>query len=342
VLKTILDGLLNRGFDIDLVTSRGGVLDEISSPKLHRRLTYRYRFSSNPFLTVIRYSAVQFYTFLASFKYLFSKDTTFYINTILPVGPAMAGKLMRKKVVYHYHENAFIKGPFYRTLAKMMQCIADEIICVSDYQASFLKRKRNVTVIPNALPKEFVSQLKPNPDEAFKRKTVLMLSSLKEYKGTGKFIQLAADMPQFHFVLVINDTEENIDKYLKGKHSLLNLTIIPRTDKVADLYNSASLLLNLSNPDEFIETFGLTALESMSNALPVIVPPVGGIADMVTDGGNGYKIDCRDTERLIRTISDILDNDTEYNRLAHNAFTYSKLFNQEKMIDSLISLFSKC
>ena len=43
-----------------------------------------------------------------------------------------------------------------------------------------------------------------------------MLSSLKEYKGTREFIELAERLPQYKFVLVINDTQENIDRYLKN------------------------------------------------------------------------------------------------------------------------------
>lgn len=216
VLNTVLEGLLAKGYHVDLITSRGGILDELSHSNLRRRSTYRYRFSTNPAVTMFKYAMVQVYTFLISLRYLFDKDAVFYINTILPAGPATAGWLMRKKVVYHYHENAFVKGAFYRVLAWWMQKIADKIICVSAYQASFLKRQDGVAVVPNALPKEFVERLHPNTEEAFKRKNVLMLSSLKEYKGTREFIRLASEMPQYKFVLVINDTQENVDNYLKG------------------------------------------------------------------------------------------------------------------------------
>lgn len=95
-----------------------------------------------------------------------------------------------------------------------MQKLAHEIICVSKYQASFLKRTKDVVVVPNALPKEFTDKLIYAPDTAFDRKTVLMLSSLKDYKGTREFIQLSQRLPEYKFVLVINDTQDNIDKYL--------------------------------------------------------------------------------------------------------------------------------
>lgn len=214
VLKMVLEGLLRRGREVDLITSSGGVLDGLAALDGLRVRHYRYRFSENKVLTMLRYVSVQIYTFLVALGYWRQKDTTFYINTILPIGPAMAGRLMGKRLVYHYHENAYIKGRFYRALAWAMQRLADEIVCVSAYQASFLKRKEGVRVVPNALPREFVGRLKPDPNAAFSRKTILMLSSLKEYKGTREFIQLSHILPQYQFVLVINDTQENIDKYL--------------------------------------------------------------------------------------------------------------------------------
>lgn len=218
VLAMLLKGLSEKGCRVDLVTSQhGGALDaleEMPGTKVHR---YHYTFSDNSALTMVRYVWVQLLTFFLAFRWLFAKEAVFYINTILPIGPALAGKLMGKRVVYHYHENASAKGSFYKFLAAVMQRIAHEIVCVSAYQASFLKRKKHVTVVPNALSPDFVAKLRPDPEAAFERRTVLMLSSLKEYKGTGQFVELAERMPQYRFVLVINDTEENIGKYLKAK-----------------------------------------------------------------------------------------------------------------------------
>lgn len=45
-----------------------------------------------------------------------------------------------------------------------------------------------------------------------------MLSSLKEYKGTREFITLSQRLPDYKFVLVINDTQKNIDKYLENNN----------------------------------------------------------------------------------------------------------------------------
>lgn len=342
VLKMILEGLLKKGCQVDLVSSTGGVLDELLHYKNLRKYSYPYRFSNNPAITILRYSTAQIYTFLLAFRWLFHKDVVFYINTLLPVGPALAGRIMGKHVVYHYHENAFVKGAFYKALATIMQKLAHEIICVSEYQASFLQRKKGVTVVPNALPKNFVNRLTPNLQTAFERKQILMLGSLKLYKGPLEFIELAQRLSQFTFELVVNDTQENINRFVK-EHKInicKNLTIYPRQNDVVPFYNQASLVLNLSDKKQVVETFGLTALEAMSTGLPVIVPTEGGIAEMVADGENGYKIDVQELDRMADTIERIFSDGSLYLQLATNALTYSKKFSAVHMIELISKLIS--
>lgn len=337
VLKIVLEGLLKKGYQIDLISSTGGALDELLYYKNLSKYSYPYRFSNNPIVTMLRYCMVQLYTFILTFRWLFYKDVAFYINTLLPVGPALAGRIMGKRVVYHYHENAFVKGTFYKVLATIMQKLAHEIICVSEYQASFLQQKKCVITIPNALPQNFVNRLTPNFKTAFERKTILMLGSLKLYKSPLEFIELAKRLPQFVFVLVISDTKENIDIFIeKYKINVYkNLTIYLRQNDVVPFYNQASLVLNLSDKKQVVETFGLTALEAMSAGLPVIVPTEGGIAEMVVDGENGYKIDVQNLNQIAECLKTILSDETLYIELAQNALAYSKRFSEAKMVNSI-------
>lgn len=347
VLYIILNALLDKGYHIYLITSKGGILDQIKHNNLTRTCTYSYHFSTNKIITLIRYISIQIYTFIIAFRFLFCKHVVFYINTILPIGPAIAGKLMRKKIIYHYHEHAYAKGRIYRILAFFMQKIADEIICVSNYQASFLKRKNNITIVPNALPTAFTLQLTPDPIKAIKYQRVLMLSSLKSYKGVKEFIQLAEQLPQFNFTLVINDNEKKIREYLENEslykitNKLHNITIHARQANTAKFYNSASLVLNLSNKKYFIETFGLTVLEAMTAGLPVIVPTVGGVAELVESGVNGYKIDVENFEELVNKTNEILTNKSLYMKLASNALLLSQHYSINVAINKVSSCISR-
>ena len=371
VLKVVLEGLLQRGCAVDLVTSRNGILDSLQTSftddivshgtnglepwrKMHgthgtadaapaggSRVNFRYynyRFSERGVVTALRYVWVQIYTFFVALGY-WRQDVVFYINTILPVGPAMAGWLMGKRVVYHYHENADVKGRLYRALAWVMQRIATEIVCVSEYQRSFLKRVEGVTVVPNALPAEFVERAVVDVERAFERKRVLMLGSLKAYKGTREFVELARRLERYEFVLVLNEEQENIDAYI-AKNGLVvppNLKIFARQADVVPFYAEASMVLNLSNKNQFIETFGLTALEAMVFGLPVVVPTVGGIAEMVEDGVNGWKIDVQELDEIARRIDEVLSDREVYERLAAGAVAQAGRYSQQAMVNSLQS-----
>ncbi len=329
-LRAVITGLRKRGVDVLLHTSRGGVLDTLDIPVRH----FCYRFGGAATLPLFLWAQLRM--FAASWRYIFVRPV-FYVNTVLPVGAALAGRLSGQRVVYHYHEAVTAKGMAYRILGKAMEWLASDIICVSEYQRALLSRHRRVHVVPNAIPEEMRRRLKPDPEAAFGRKKVLMLSSLKTYKGTGEFLELARRMPQFRFELVINDSPAHIGDFISAQTEVLpaNLNIYLRQKDVCRFYNNASVVVNLTDRHRFIETFGLTALEGMGAGLPAVVPTVGGIADLVEDGVNGYRIDVENLSDIERAIGRLLTNKALYMRLSRGALSTAGRYRQE-MTDKVI------
>lgn len=336
VLAPVLLELAARGWLVDLYTSRGGVLDALSEcgVRLHH---YPYRYSDNAVVTLLRYVLVQLWTFLLAWRYLFCRDVVFYINTLLPAGPALAGRMMGKRVVYHYHENAFVKGGFYRMLSRVMQRLAHRIICVSRYQCGFLQRQEKCTVVPNALPVEFVRYFEGQPPRSKAEGDVLMVGSLKVYKGTCEFVQLARMLPELCFVLVINDEQSAIDTFWQEQEMELppNLTVYPRQADVKPFYERAAVVLNLSNPRLFIETFGMTALEAMTAGLPVIVPPVGGIAEIVEPGVIGYHADVEQLDTIAAHLRNLFEEGAAYARMSAAAKGAAAQYSLQRQVDKV-------
>lgn len=331
VLDYVLRGLLIKGVKIDLYTSKGGILDSLDGLDGIRYFYNGYYFKTG-FFQIIRFLWYQFYFFLASFKYIGKENHLFYINTLLPVGATLAAFLMRKKIIYHYHENAEIKGIFYRLLRRLMCICASKIICVSDYQASRLSSNKKI-VIPNALPKGFENQCSENSNA----KNILMISSLKKYKGVLEFFELSRICPQCKFELVLNAEQKEIVDFIETESITLNdnIRIYARQKDVKPFYQQASILLNLSNPNLFIETFGLTVIEAMAFGVPAIVPKVGGIAELIEDGVNGFKVDVLDIYEIKERILEIIVNNDVYYAFSDAARRASKRYVYDNMINNV-------
>ena len=65
----------------------------------------------------------------------------------------------------------------------------------------------------------------------------------------------------------------------------------------------------------------------MSAGVPVIVPTVGGIAEMVEDDVNGYKIDVQNLHIIEGKIRQMFEEKKLYSRLSNNAILYSTRYN---------------
>jgi len=223
-----------------------------------------------------------------------------------------------------------------------MQNYADKIICVSQYQRDFLSRQKNVFVIPNALPKCFGNSFDIDVKKSFEQKKVLLFSNLRFFKGMLEFIELARHLPQFNFELVIGEKQHDIQQFFtKNKIDFpQNLTLTARQSDVIPLYQRASLLLNLSNKKFVVETFGLTALEAMTAGLPVVVPTVGGIAEIVENGVNGYKIDVQELGKIEQQIKIILSDFELYKTLSNNALKTSQNFDCDIRIAQITQILS--
>ena len=339
VLRNVIEYLLTKEHKITIITSKtNGVLDDLSKGKDLNYDYFSYHTSKNKFIWICYFIWAQLCLFCKALKY--SNSQVFYINTIMPVGAAIAGRLLKKKVVYHYHENAFIKSRFYRLLYRIMLILADEIICVSKYQRSFLPQSNNISVVYNALPESFTSKLTPNINRAFNKKNIIRVSSLVLYKSPIEFIKLAQNLSSYQFTLVLNDTQDSIDNFIKTYNLKIpsNIKIYPRQSDISQFYNEASILLNLSDRKKIIETFGMTALEGMSAGLPIIVPTVGGIAELVDNDINGYKIDVQQLDIIADKITYMLSDIDIYSALAKGALTTATLYSNKKMCDGIESI----
>ena len=292
VLSQVIYTLLSHKYppEIDLYVGSGS--DGFLSAFESKTDTYFYRRSSSKILTLVTFFFSQLILFFKLLKYR-KKNVQFYINTLLPFGAALAGWVMRKEVIYHVHETSVTPRIFKIFLRSIVNVTASKVIFVSQYlHAVESFEKAEQFVVYNSLSNDFwdaAARVKyPCDSKIF---NVLMACSLRGYKGIAEFIRIASmcvDQNDIQFTLILNASDDEIIEYFANSEVTENVKMLARQSDLKDFYSRANLVLNLSKPDGWVETFGLTILEAMAYGIPVIVPAVGGPVELVRDGRDGY------------------------------------------------------
>jgi glycosyltransferase involved in cell wall biosynthesis len=334
VLRTVLDSLDREEYEIEIFTSQtNGFLSDIQGVSYHSNFYFRSRFRIITLLTFFFSQILLFIRLLLLRRE--TNNTVYFINTVLPFSAILVGKLKGLKVVCHIHEFRISPKLLNTFLFLIVNRFADVIIIVSHYlKSNHLKSKAVVHVVYNTVKSGFDESIKVK--ESFGVPfTVLMLASLRPYKGITEFVKLAEKLSDVRFNLVLSESSSSIDHYFRSIKTSANLNIYPIQQSVKFFYENSDLVVNLSDSKEWIETFGLTALEAMFYGLPVIVPTVGGISELVDHGGNGFRIDSKNEKELVEII-ELLKNDISlWKRLSKRSSEKSKEFSPFVFKDSM-------
>jgi L-malate glycosyltransferase len=339
VFSQALLALQQDGHEIHLFTatpSRRGFLSDLN---IIQHPVF-YKWSSNKWLTLFYFLLSQWLIFL---KVLIAcrKNDTVYINTMLPFGAAIAACMRGCKVIYHIHEVSVKPLSLKKALLFIIKHTADHCIYVSEYVKINTSLQVPATVIYNALPFSFMQKAKQHQSKLPERFTVLMLCSLKKYKGVLEYVQCAAALPQLQFELVLNASQDEINSFFSSVSLPANLALYPAQSNVHPFYARASVVLNLSLPEKWIETFGMTALEAMYYSRPVIVPPVGGITELVEHGISGYCIDAHHIDEVAGKIQRLSQNGVLYKKMSEAAYERATLFSQGSFRNGIIQVTNK-
>lgn len=236
---------------------------------------------------------------------------------------------MGKEVIAHVHEYEISPRLLNQFLFWVLRSFASKILVVSNFLAKNPSLGgRECKVIYNSVKKE-LEQSDTFAVQVKKEFRVLMLASLRPYKGIFEFIELAKMLPEAKFDLILSDSEEEVTRWENEQDPPANLRILPVQQDVVPFYSSASLVVNLAHKDKWLETFGMTILEGMQFGLPAIVPSDGGVTELVHEGVNGFLVDYNELARIKTLIKRMQSDVNFWLDLSKNARMRAKLFTGE-------------
>ncbi|MEL6925434.1 MAG: glycosyltransferase family 4 protein, partial [Bacteroidota bacterium] len=323
VFSNVINGLRAQGIDCDLHTCGGreGFLSGLDV----RYQYFQYRFFPNPLLRLVALLWSQWLLFRNLRQYR-GQRVLIYNNTLLPFGAALAGKWYGLPVVYHIHESSMKPA----LLKWFLKTIANRCSEQSIFVSNWLKETEQLPAVPASVVYNGLSQSFCRKADQYKAKrssdrpfTCLLVGSLKVYKGVREMVHLAKAAPELHFEMVLNAQQEAIDAFFADMELPHNLNVHPTAKNIHPHYANADVVLNLSHPTGWVETFGMTLLEGMYYGLPCIAPPVGGPVEVVENELNGYHCDPHDIETLATKLRILATNPPIYQRFSQNAFDTS-------------------
>jgi len=345
ILSEVINGLLENNHNVDLYTSKTEgflTINNKNNTNVFNVFNVFYKKSDKKLMVFLYYILSQFILFFKLLKYK-NKDVIFYINTMLPFGAGIAGKILNKKVIYHLHETSIKPNLLKKYLLKIISLTSSKNIFVS----KFLATEENIEhidsfIVYNSLSERFSKK-------AYKHKyiynnnefNVLMICSLKKYKGIVEFVSISKkclENKNIKFHLVLNSSENEINNYFYNLNIPSNMSVYPSQNNIHPFYENATLVINLSRVDEWVETFGMTLLEAMSYGIPCVAPPNGGPVELINNNINGYLINSYNTNKITKLINYLESQRPDLERLSKNARKKSLFFNRDVFLKGILEV----
>lgn len=167
-------------------------------------------------------------------------------------------------------------------------------------------------------------------------KYFIFIGAISRHKGILTLINAFKMIDTDYHLKILGDGDlsNEIQQIANNSKNIEYLGFVEGNDRI-ELMKNASCTIS---PSECFETFGLTVLESLACAVPVIAANVGGFPDLVVNGKTGLLFAPGNVEELREKILAIINRPEIAYEMGKNAFkmyinNYSKEKNYEMLMD---------
>lgn len=302
--------------NVYLITNSEKGLLPVESYKT-RLLTYKFD-SQRKLLSVFRFVLAQIKMF---YHLLLLRPERVVVNTIHPLSALIYCLIFRIKTLVYLHEHGFNS----KYLSKLAFSLVSKFDCI--VVSKSLKHK--IGIEKKAIILFNCHSMVPISRTANQINSIGLVTMANfEKKGLPAFITISKHFPNLKFIVQTGLNEEDLKRATDGIH-YPNIFFEAQTRDMQSFYGRIDLLLNLSNPDFCIETFGLTLIEAQATGIPVIGPSFGGPLEIINDEVDGFLVDPRNIDELVSKIELLSSDRNFYNEMCKKALVNSKRFSEQ-------------
>jgi len=178
------------------------------------------------------------------------------------------------------------------------------------------------------------------------RPIVITVGNIRRVKGVDVFIRAAAEVRRAHpevlFLAVGENHEpphfEELQKLVQELDLSGNVLLYGPSEKVSELLAASDVFCLPSRS----EGFSNSLIEAMAAKLPCVATDVGGNAEAIDDGANGFVVPSEDPGALAERISRLLSDRPLAARFGDNAAeTVRTRFSHKAMMDNLVGIYER-
>jgi glycosyltransferase involved in cell wall biosynthesis len=190
---------------------------------------------------------------------------------------------------------------------------------------------KKLFVKPNFMPDNETLRISGNKNDY-----VLYVGRLSKEKGILWLLEAwkSIDVP----LIIAGDGPLSSEVVNSNNPNIKYVGLLER-NQLSDLYSDASMLVMAS---EWYEGFPMVIIESLSHGVPVIVPDIGGLGDVINDSINGYVYRSKDIDHFKNRVLSIFFDVQAQNRLSKNSEkSYKDSFSDAINIKTLLDIYRK-
>jgi len=369
-VSTLVKGLLKRGHDITIITSKHPRGIEKKQYKKLKIFYTQIEIKRNPLSNFRHFKeAINIFKKInvkEKFDIIHTQSDLiwWYLKNVKKTTPTVT--TLHRTIINEFKSSIRSKPylapfwvfllPLYHFIGRFYLKKSDKLICVSlilmkDVIKQYRVPKAKIEIIFNGID---IKKFKPKDNSRIKNlrkkyatkqeKIILYIGSLIKQKGCHILIKSFSDIlkKEKNLKLVIGGSGpyyknlKNLIENLRLENKVIFVGKIDSKDTV-NYYNIADIFVF---PTLRIESFGLVSAEAMSCGKPVIASKIGAISDVITNFKDGILVKPNNLEELRKNILKVLNNKTLVKRLSENA--RKKIvnnFNIDKMIDETIKVY---